>query len=113
MTRLTKDEIDTDFLAAELDTGYSMLRIAQGRARTRPDCQAVLVIARAALGTIRRLEGGIQDARVWRDIHAGANELKSALAAVCVDCPLRAGCNAEQEKANTRSIRSGACAVSR
>jgi hypothetical protein len=76
------DEICVDFLSEELNTAFSMVRIAQSEAGSNPaDCQSALATARGALGTIRRLEGRIEDTRAWRGIHARANELKSALAA--------------------------------
>ena len=82
MKTATTDEVDIDFLSEELNIAFSMLRIAQSDAGINPtDCQSALATARAALGTIRRLEGRIEDTRAWRSIHARANELKSALAA--------------------------------
>jgi hypothetical protein len=82
MNTPTTDEVDIDFLSEELNIAFSMLRIAQGDAgMNSADCQSALVTARAALGTIRRLEGRIEDTRAWRGIHSRANELKSALAA--------------------------------
>jgi hypothetical protein len=82
MKTATTDEVDIDFLSEELNIAFSMLRIAQSDAGTNPtDCQSALATAREALGTIRRLEGRIEDTRAWRGIHARANELKSAITA--------------------------------
>jgi len=76
------DEIEIDFLSTELDTACSMLKTAQSEARVSPTrCQSAVATARATLGTIRRLEGRIEDIHAWRDIHARADQLKSALAA--------------------------------
>lgn len=105
MATATRNEINIDFLGAELDMGCSMLRIAQSETSTgRVECQSVLAAARAALGTIRRLEGGIEDIHAWRDIHDRANALKSALAAVCLNCSLRARCDGEENDVDARAM---------
>jgi hypothetical protein len=82
MTTRVADEIEIDFLSTELDMAYSMLQMAQSEARISPTpCESAVALARATLGTIRRLEGRIENIHAWRDIHARADQLKSALAA--------------------------------
>jgi hypothetical protein len=75
-------ELEIDFLSAELDMACSMLQMAQSEARTSAGRrESAVATVRATLGTIRRLEGRIEDIHAWRDIHARADQLKSALAA--------------------------------
>ena len=85
MRMLTAGEIEIDFLSSELDTACAMLRTLQSEPRISPTRrESVLTTARAALSTIRRLERQIEDIRAWREIHARASELKSALAAFSI-----------------------------
>jgi hypothetical protein len=81
METIAADEIEIDFLSTELDIGWSMLQRAQNEAVSKVNCESALATAHEVLGTIRRLEGNIDDARAWRDIHRRAKELQSALAA--------------------------------
>ena len=87
METITADEIEFDFLSTELEIGCSMLERAKNEAVSKVDCEHSLSAARAALSTIRRREGHIDDARVWRDIHRRAKELQTALAAFTACAP--------------------------
>jgi len=68
------------FLSVGLDLAFTMLRTAEMEDQSDPDhSRSALVQVRTALDTIRRFEGGVEDARASRDIRGRANELEAAL----------------------------------
>lgn len=69
-----------DFLNADLDLAFTWLRTAAIDVRDDPEgCKFAVAKVRAALDTIRRLEGRITGVMPRREIHARADELEAAL----------------------------------
>jgi hypothetical protein len=65
-----------DFLSADLDVAFTMLKTAEIESQDDPDhCRAALTKVRAALDTIRRFERGIDDPQSRKTIHDRADEL--------------------------------------
>jgi hypothetical protein len=71
-----------DFLYADLDLAFTLLRTADIEVRDDPKgCELALAKVRAALGTIRRLKGCLDGDLARREIDAGADELETAIGA--------------------------------
>jgi len=69
-----------DFLHADLDLAFTWLRTATIDAKDDPKgCELALAKVRAALGTIRSLEGRVDSDLARREINARAGELEMAI----------------------------------
>lgn len=68
------------FLTTDIDLAFSMLEAGRAQSITEHR-NAALNNARAALNAIRHFEGRIADPKIWRTIHARADELEEAIMA--------------------------------
>jgi len=68
------------FLTTDIDLAFNMLEV--GRTQSLVEHRnTALNNARAALNAIRHFEGRIADPKIWRTIHARADELEAAIMA--------------------------------
>ncbi len=75
----SQDALGT-FLTIDIDLAFSMLEV--GRAEQIIEHRnTALNNARGALNAIRHFEGRIADPKIWRTIHARADELEAAIVA--------------------------------
>jgi hypothetical protein len=69
-----------DFLHADLDLAFTLLRTADIDVRDDPKgCELALSKVRAALVSVRRLKGSLQSDLARREIDARADKLETAL----------------------------------
>ena len=67
------------FLFVDIDLAFTLLERAAIKDHNRTGYQSELEKAQAALRTIRKFEGRIQDPAKWQEIHSRANELEEAI----------------------------------
>ena len=69
-----------EFLQADLDLAFTILRTAEiERGSDTRHCLAATEKVRAAISTVRRLQGRVEDSRTWTLIQNRADELQYAL----------------------------------
>jgi hypothetical protein len=67
------------FLLADIDLAFALLERATIKDHKRTSYQFELEKAQAALRTIRKFEGQIQDPATRQEVHTRANELEEAI----------------------------------